>query len=106
MNTQDAIAIATFAIAILGVVYAFGKRDATLTKLNEDLNGLGRKVENYDIRLDRLSQFYVRVDQRVLNLEENCFGEEKTNRLRETSPDNHYTTVNEAWYSENSGIDL
>jgi hypothetical protein len=106
MPIQDAIAIATFAIAILGVVYAIGKRDSTLSELNKDINGLGRKVDDYDTRLDRLSQFYVRVDQRVMNLEENCFGEEKTNRLRESTPEKHYTNINDPWYSENSGIDL
>ena len=98
MSTQDLIAIATFAIAVMGVVYAFGKRDAALSTLKNDLNGLGKKVNQFDSRLDRLNEFYVRVDQRVLQLQEECFGEDKTDRLRQsdTAP----------YFSPNSGIEL
>lgn len=99
MNTQDVIAIATFAIALLGVVYAFGLRDAKLSNLEEDLNGLGKKVSKFDTRLDRLSEFYVRVDQRVAHLQEEILGCERSDRLREN--DNEKT-----YFSPNSGIDL
>lgn len=117
MSTQDVIAIASFAIALLGVVYAFGKRDEKLSSLEKDLNSLGIKtsrefeslegaINQHDKRIDRLNEFAVRLDQRVLQLQEQCFGEEKTNRLRETPTEQHYTTTNEAWYSENSGIEM
>lgn len=117
ISLSDAIAIATFAIAILGIVYAFGQRDAKLSELERNLNNIGTKLSNnidsfsnanqkLDNRIDELSKFYVRVDSRVRQLQDECFGEERTNRLRETNPDAHYTTLNENWYSENSGIDM
>ena len=100
MSVQDLIAIATFAVAIMGVVYAFGKRDEVLAALKEGLNGLGAKQTKFDNRLDRLGEFYARLDQRVLQLQEECFGHEKTQRLRQIS-DEH-----EHYYSPNSGIEL
>jgi len=117
MPIQDLIAIATFAIAILSIVFALGQHDQKTTVLEKDVNGLGKKIskesENnqrtqqaFDQRLDRLNEFAVRLDQRVLQLQEECFGQEKTNRLREIPIEKHHTTINESWYSENSGIEL
>lgn len=119
MNLQDWIAIATFAIAIMGVVYAFGERDNRLATLEKDLNGakgsltedlkeLQNILKEYDKRLDELSIFTVRSDQRVRHLEEKIIGEQSSARLREMdSNSSHYTTINEPWYkSENSGIEM
>lgn len=121
MSIQDVIAIATFAIAILSVVYAFGQRDAKLSGLEKDVNNLGKKLQTevnstadtlatHDHRLDELSKFYVRVDERVAQLQRKVIGEEETERLREsfTKPiqEKHYSTIDERWYSENSGIEL
>lgn len=99
MSIQDLIAIATFAIAIMGVVYAFGKRDAVILSLKEGLNGIGGKQAKFDDRLDRLGENYARLDQRVSHLQEECFGEEKAKRLRQSGGDKPY-------YSPNSGIEL
>lgn len=119
MNTQDLIAIATFAIAIMGVVYAFGLRDAKLSELDRDLNALGEKntdefkavedkLKHSDKRLNELSIFYVRVDQRVAHLEERVIGEDASARLRkvDTETPRGYSSIDERYYSENSGIDL
>ena len=99
MSTQDAIAIATFAIALLGVVYSFGIMAERLATTKEDLNGLGVKANNTDIRVSKLGNFVTRLDQRVANLQEEILGEERTERLRESDPDKSY-------FSPNSGIDL
>ncbi|NMF57703.1 hypothetical protein [Pseudanabaena yagii] len=121
MPIQDLIAIATFAIAVLSVVYAFGERDARLAALEKDTNNLGKKLETefdsvsdtlsaHDHRLDELSKFYVRVDERVAQLQRKVLGEEETERLRGllTQPiqEKHYSTIDERWYSENSGIEM
>lgn len=99
MSTQDLIAIATFAIAILGVVYGFGTMAERLAAAKKDIDGLGKKVDKFDIRLDKISTFCARVDQRVAHLQEEILGCERTERLRETNPDDPY-------FSPNSGIDL
>ena len=119
MNLQDVIAIATFAIAIMGVVYAFGLRDAKLSELDRDLNALGEKntdefkdvedkLKQSDKRLNELSIFYVRVDQRVAHIEERVIGEEASARLRKMDADitRDYSSVDERYYSENSGIEM
>ena len=118
MVIQDVIAIATFAIAILGVVYAFGVRDSKLSQLEKDLNSLGKKIDqeitdiykelkSFDKRADSQSIFLVAIDQRVRQLQETFLGMERTERLRETpKTDRHYTTEDDRWYSENSGIEL
>lgn len=121
MPIQDLIAIATFAIAVLSVVYAFGQRDAKLSALEKDVNDLGKKLNsefnsvsntlsNHDHRFDELSLLYVRVDERVAQLQRKVLGEEETERLKEllTKPNqNSYNSAtNKPWYSENSGIDM
>lgn len=119
MNLPDVIAIATFAIAIMGVVYAFGLRDAKLSELDKDLNALGEKIEEEfkavesgvkesNKRVSELGIFYVRVDQRVAHIEERVIGEEASARLRKLNTDTtrDYSSVDERYYSENSGIDL
>ena len=115
MNTQDWIAIITLSLGIASIVYAFGTRDARLVALEKNVNGIGEKLsrnieridktfERTDYRLDELSKFYVRVDQRVRTMEELCIGEVKSAKLR--GLDVHHTADDEGWYSENSGINL
>jgi hypothetical protein len=115
MNTQDWIAVITLGLALCGIVYAFGTRDARLSELEKDVNGLGEKLSRNieeiqksfkrdDFRIDELGRFWVRVDQRVRVLEEHKLGEAKSARLREM--DVHHTTQDEGWYSDNSGIEL
>lgn len=119
MNLHDWIAITTLAIAIMGVVYAFGLRDAKLSELDKDLNALGEKIEEEfkavesgvkesNKRVNELNMFYVRVDQRVVHLEERVIGEESSARLRKMDTDitRDYSSVDERYYSENSGIDM
>ena len=118
MSIQDVIAFASFAIAMLGIVYAFGQRDSRLAALEKDVNNLGIKVEFYkeqiylelksfDKRADGQSIFMVKVDQRVRQIQEAFVGEQRTDRLREIpKPDPHHTSDDDGWYSENSGIDL
>ena len=68
MNLQDALALFTFALAIAGVVFALGKQAEILSTNKSDL-------ERTDRRLDDLSKFIVRVDQRVADLERHVYGE-------------------------------
>jgi hypothetical protein len=114
MNLQDVIAIASFSIAMAGIIYAFGQRDSRLSALERDVNNLGIKLESinnkihielkaFDKRADSQSVFMVRVDQRVRHIQEASVGEKRTDRLRE-SDFNQDDSVN--FYSENSGIEL
>jgi len=115
MNLQDVIAIASFAIAMLGIVYAFGQRDSRLSALERDVNNLGIKLEStnkqicielksFDKRADSQSIFMVKVDQRVRQIQEILVGEKRTDRLRESSNLDQDDSAN--YYSENSGIEL
>ena len=115
MNLQDVIAIASFAIAMLGIVYAFGQRDSRLSALERDVNNLGIKLESsnaqifielksFDKRADSQSVFMVKVDQRVRQIQEILVGEKRTDRLRESS--NLDQDDSDNYYSENSGIEL
>jgi|GEM_PF-1806085 len=118
MSIQDVIAIASFAIAMLGIVYAFGQRDSRLEALEKDVNSLGKKVEfhreqvyielkSFDKRADKQSVFMVKIDQRVRQIQEAFVGEQRTDRLREIpKPDPPYKSDDDQWYCENSGIDL
>jgi hypothetical protein len=119
MNLPDLIAIATFTIAIMGVVYAFGQRDTRLSELEKDLNAIGQKntgefegieeeFKQISKRLNDLSIFYVRVDQRVVHIEERIIGEETSAHLRkmDASVTRDYSSIDEHYYSENSWIEL
>jgi CRISPR/Cas system-associated protein Cas10 (large subunit of type III CRISPR-Cas system) len=99
MNLQDVVAIASFAIAILGIVYGFGTMAERLAATKRDVDGLGKKVEKFDTRIDKISTFCARIDQRVAHLQEEILGCERTERLRESDPDTPY-------FSPNSGIEL
>ena len=118
MDINQAISIASFAIALFGIFYSFGLRDARLETLEKDVNSIGIKLDkhnnhvyselkNFDKRADSQSVFLVTIDQRVRNMQENTFGEKRTERMREMSQEIENINPNDLpWRSDNSGIDL
>lgn len=86
MNLQDTLAIFAAFLAVAGIIFALGKQSQTLSVIHGDINNIGRKleihIERTDGRLDDLARFYVRVDQRVANLERQIFGDRMTELLR------------------------
>jgi hypothetical protein len=86
MSLQDAIAVLTFALAILGLIFALGKQAERTATNAKDINNVGTKLENHiertDKRIDDLSRFSVRVDQRTANLERQVLGDDLTEFLR------------------------
>lgn len=86
MSLQDALAVLTFALAIAGVVFALGKQAQNIATNTNDINSVGQKLENHiertDRRMDDLSRFSVRVDQRTANLERQVLGDDLTEFLR------------------------
>lgn len=86
MTLQDVLAIFAAFLAVAGIIFALGKQSQTLSVISEDINNIGRKldthIERTDNRLDDLARFYVRVDQRVANLERQIFGDRMTELLR------------------------
>jgi hypothetical protein len=118
LDISQAISIASFVIALLGIFYSFGLRDARLKTLEDDVNSIGIKLEkhnnhvyaelkSFDKRADSQSIFLVTIDQRVRNMQENTYGEKRTERMRET--DKEFENINQndsVWRSDNSGIDL
>ena len=118
MDINQAISIASFAIALLGIFYSFGLRDARLETLEKDVNSIGIKLDkhnndiylelkNLDKRADSQSIFLARIDQRVRNMEETIYGEKRTERMREMSQEIENINQNDSvWRSDNSGIDL
>jgi hypothetical protein len=89
MSLQDVLAVLAAFLAVAGVIFALGKQVQTLEVIHNDINQLGRKLdlltERTDHRLDNLAMFYVRVDQRVANLERQVFGDRMTELLRSGS---------------------
>jgi hypothetical protein len=79
MTLQDVLAIFAAFSAVSGVIFVLGKQSQTLSVISEDINNVGKKldthIERTDCRLDDLARFYVRVDQRVANLERQIFGD-------------------------------
>jgi hypothetical protein len=99
MSLGDTIAILGFLVTILGTAYAFGKQAQRLGGLEEDLDGLGKKVDaglaksekaiaSLDRRLDRTNEFRVRADQRVADLERRVYGDAITEMMRSGMPFN------------------
>jgi hypothetical protein len=86
MSLQDVLAIFAAFLAVAGVIFALGKQSQILLAISEDINDVGKKldthIERTDHRLDDLARFYVRVDQRVANLERQIFGDRMTELLR------------------------
>lgn len=86
MSLSDALAVLTFALAIAGVVFALGKQAQNIATNTDDINKVGRKLDNHidrtDKRLDDTAKFTIRVDQRVANLERQTFGDDLTEFLR------------------------
>jgi len=86
MTLQDALAVFAAFLAVAGIIFALGKQSQTLTVIHEDINSIGYKldihIERTDNRLDDLARFYVRVDQRVANLERQIFGDRMTEIMR------------------------
>jgi hypothetical protein len=86
MTLQDVLAVFAAFLAVAGIIFALGKQSQTLSVIHEDINNIGRKldthIERTDNRLDDLARFYVRVDQRVANLERQIFGDRMTELLR------------------------
>lgn len=115
MTVQDWVGVISFVVGFGGVVYAFGERDNRLKRVETDLNKMGTKyaektneyegyLKRFDERLDKSNEFRIRADQRLFLLEERVMGEETAGRLRGMPP--HYTADDEAWKSDNSGIEL
>lgn len=84
MQISDFIGIATFALSILGLVYALGQQSAKLQVAEKNINDLAGMQRDIDKRLDKQSVFAVRVDQRIVSLEERVFGDETVARMRST----------------------
>lgn len=106
LNLQDLIAIATFAIAILGIIYGLAKRDFMLKELQKDFNSLNRKLENLQSELVRIVESQIRLEEWVSHLVKD-FEDVDTrdnNIARSVKPS--YKATNSTWYSENSGIEL
>ena len=86
MNLSDVLAILTFAMAIAGLVFALGKQAQSIATNGSDINQVGKKldlhVDRTDRRLDDVSKFTIRVDQRVANLERQVYGDSITEILR------------------------
>lgn len=82
MTVQDWIAVLTFALAIAGGIFALGRQAQSIATEANNLNNIGRKLESHidrtDGRLDDLVKLWVRVDQRVANLERQVFGDDDT----------------------------
>lgn len=94
MSVGDMVAIASFLLTLVGIVFYLGKIANRFERMERDINGLGSKVDaqNYecearfaqlDQRLDRFSEFVVRNDQRVAHLEERVYGEDTMARVRQ-----------------------
>ena len=86
MTLQDVLAVFAAFLAVAGVIFALGKQSQTLTVISDDINDvvkiLDTHIERTDHRLDDLARFYVRVDQRVANLDRQVFGDRMTELLR------------------------
>jgi len=86
MSLQDVLAVFAAFLAVAGVIFALGKQVQTLQVIHDDINQIGKKLDlladRTDRRLDDLSRLYVRVDQRVVNLERQVFGDRITELLR------------------------
>lgn len=115
MSTQEWIALISFVLGFGGVVYAFGERDSRLKRVETDLNKMGMKyaqktteyenfLKKFDERLDKSNEFRIRADQRLFLVEEKIMGEETAGRLRGLP--SHYSTDDEGFKSDNSGIEL
>lgn len=115
MNLHDWIGLISFIVGFGSVVYAFGERDNRLKSVESDLNKMGikyaqktteyeKRLDDFDGKLYKSNEFRIRVDQRVALLEERIIREETTGRSRGLPP--HYTTGEEGWKSDNSGIEL
>jgi len=87
MGTGDVIAIASFALSLMAVVFVIGKNAQRLEVVEKDLNKLGEKVERdfleAERRLDKQATFVTRIDQRIVNIEGRVFSEETAARMRE-----------------------
>ncbi len=87
MNPLDILEVIAFVGTLLGIAFSLGKQAYRLQILEKDLNMLGNEyrqdAKKNDQRLDRLAEFVVRTDQRIIYLEERAFGEETAGRMRE-----------------------
>ena len=79
MSLQDVLAVFAAFLAVAGVIFTLGKQVQTLQVIHDDINQIGKKLDlladRTDRRLDDLAFLYVRVDQRVANLERQVFGD-------------------------------
>ena len=76
MSLQDFVAVFGIALAVGSAIYSY-------------ISGVSKKLEYFadrtDRRLDEVSKFIIRVDQRVVNLERQIYGDIITERLRSGS---------------------
>lgn len=87
MSVGDIVAIASFAASIFALIFAIGKQANRLQVIERDViendKDSRESIRAFDKRIDKLSEFTVRMDQRVVYLEERSFGEDTAARMRD-----------------------
>lgn len=83
MSVNDWVAIAAFAVSILGMVFALGKQSYRVQILEKDADNLAGILRRHDERLDRLSENAAQTSVRISYMEERIFGEDTAARIRD-----------------------
>ncbi|MEE3716275.1 hypothetical protein V2H45_05905 [Tumidithrix elongata RA019] len=78
------VSVIALCVTISGVLVAVGRFVASQKSIESVLSRISDKMDAYDKRMDKMSNFMVRVDQRVMNLETRVIGENNSARERES----------------------
>ena len=83
MTINDWMAIAAFAISIMGMVFALGGHAERLKSVEKSGCNLEDLIKRHDDRLDRLSEIAARTSTRLSYVEERIFGDDTAARMRD-----------------------
>jgi len=88
MAVSEIIGLATFCITVLGMAFALGRQAYRLQILEKDLNAIAQqergKFKEIDQQLDKLSEFAIRTNEKVSNLEQAVYGDNTLGRVRKS----------------------